>query len=407
MKFIPKKHQNFASAHYSGIHELEDYIYNTKELLDKKLPNITGKKNPDNVTIAQRKAIQSLKRSRNTITIKPADKNLGVVIMDTDDYIMQCTALLMDHNTYRLAKTYPYSEIKDSLENIISTYKDKLRHIHKHLEHYLLPPMHSSQIPKFYGISKIHKNFTRLPPMHPIVAQSNSPLTPSARFIDHVLQPLAQIYPDYIENSTSLILQLQNKFIPDNAILVTIDVTSLYPSIPQTECLQIIYEEMMAHRQLILTDPNLIIRLLHVNVNFNYFSFAGLYFQQIQGTAMGAAFSPTIANIFMSVILRNFLKSQPNQPSLLARYIDDIFLIWPEKHTLNQFLANLNCFHPNLKFTYTISESSVDFLDLTVYKGPNFNNTHKLDLKTLQKSQNLYQYLEFSSSHPRNINYPR
>ena len=40
--------------------------------------------------------------------------------------------------------------------------------------------------------------------MRPIVAHSSSPLTPSARFIDHTLQPLARSYPDYLHNSTSL-----------------------------------------------------------------------------------------------------------------------------------------------------------------------------------------------------------
>ena len=44
---------------------------------------------------------------------------------------------------------------------------------------------------------------------------------------------------------------------------------------------------------------------------------------------------------------------------------------------------------------------SADYLDLTIYKGPHFKKTHKLDLKTYQKPYNLYQYLEFSSAHPR------
>ena len=135
-----------------------------------------------------------------------------------------------------------------------------------------------------YGIPKVHKTFTRIPPMRPIIAQSGS------RFIDHVLQPLAQSY------STAL-------HCLETAVLVTVDVESLYPSIPQSECLQVVYKEMQDKRHLLMMDPNLIIRLLHLCVNFNYFQFANIFFQQIQGTAMGAAFSPTVANIFMSVVL--------------------------------------------------------------------------------------------------------
>ena len=113
-------------------------------------------------------------------------------------------------------------------------------------------------------------------------------------------------------------------------------------------------------------------RLLHVNVNYNYFTFAGFLFQQTHGTAMGAAFSPTIANIFLSVTLGKFLKTQPCQPLLFSRYIDDIFMVCPNKDTVDQLLSSLNCFHPNLHFTHTSSHMSADYLDLTIYKGPHF-----------------------------------
>ena len=402
MKFIPKTSPNPALAQYSGISTLEDYIYDTKELLDKQLPQICAP-HSDNLTPGQRKAINSLQRARTVITIKPADKNLGVVVMNTDDYMAQCTTLLKNQEVYRLAGNYPHQKLHQTIINTLVPFKEELKHINPHLYKYLLPHTNPEEIPKFYGIPKIHKKYTRLPPMRPIISQSCSPLMPSARFIDHILQPLAQSFDDYIQNSTSLILRLQDIHIPDTAVLVTIDVESLYPSIPQTECLKIVYEEMLNHRHLIITNPNLVIQLLHTNVNFNYFQFAGIHFQQIQGTAMGTAFSPTVANIFMSILIKNFLKAQSEKPLLLVRYIDDIFLIWPTKDTLNQFLVQLDNFHPNLKFTHSVSDISVNFLDLTIYKGPNFKTSHRLDLKTYQKPLNLYQYIEYTSAHPRNI----
>lgn len=159
---------------------------------------------------------------------------------------------------------------------------------------------------------------------------------------------------------------------------------------------------MQKIRHLLLVDPNLIIRLLHLCINFNYFQFAELCFQQIQGTAMGAAFSPTVANIFMSVTLRRFLNSQSHKPLVLRRYIEDIFVIWEEEDTLQEFLTNLNDFHPKIKYTHSTSTKAVDFLDL-IYKGLDFHMTNKLDLKTYQKPLNLYQYLEFTSNHPQTI----
>ena len=119
---------------------------------------------------------------------------------------------------------------------------------------------------------------------------------------------------------------------------------------------------------------------------------------------MGAPFSPTIANIFMSTILRDFLPTQHSKPLLITRYIDDIFMIWTDStDELTLFLNDLNRFHPNLHFTHQHSPSSIDFLDLTIYKGFSFAITNILDTKTFQKQLNLYQYLHFTSSHPQNI----
>ena len=161
---------------------------------------------------------------------------------------------------------------------------------------------------------------------------------------------------------------------------------------------------MCEHPHLLVFDPRLIIRLLHTNINYNYFTFADLIFQQTKGTAMGAAFSPTITNIYMSIILRDFLKTQTTQPLIITRYIDDILMIWRDTtEELNNFLTNLNSFHNNLNFTHEYSYLTIDFLDLTIYKGTHFPYTNLLDTKTFQKPQNLYQYLHYSSTHPKNI----
>ena len=89
-----------------------------------------------------------------------------------------------------------------------------------------------------------------------------------------------------------------------------------------------------------------------------------------------------------------FLHSLKKQPILLKRYIDDIFVIWPANKDLN------SNFHEKIQFTTTKSDSSVNFLDLTIFKGNDFQTTGILDIKMYEKAQNLYHYLEFSSFHP-------
>lgn len=214
-----------------------------------------------NLSKEQHVSLCRLKRLGHKITVKPADKNLGIVLMDTNDYLQQCTALLSDKTTYKLTSDYPTTEIKRTLSKILLSFKQTLESYNKRLYKYLLDQPRNTRTPQFYGIPKIHKQYSHLPPMRPIVSQTMAILTPSAKLIDHLIQPLAQSYP------TSLILTLQDLHVPDDAILVT----SLYPSIPQSECLDTIYQEMYERRDLLAPDPNLIVRLLHLNMNYNYF----------------------------------------------------------------------------------------------------------------------------------------
>ena len=117
---------------------------------------------------------------------------------------------------------------------------------------------------------------------------------------------------------------------------------------------------------------------------------------------MGAPFSPTVANIYMSIILRKFLQTQPTHPFFIRWYIDDIFIIWTDSSDkLARFLQDLNSFHTSLHFTHQLSHQSIDFLDLTIYKGFTFPFTNLLETKTYQKQLNMYQYLYYTSIHPQ------
>ena len=290
IKFLPREKTMHMEDKFSGIGRIEQYIEGTKQIINENCQQIL-KQNTSNITKTEFTALKQLKRSRSELTIKPADKNLGIVLLDADDYIKQCMLILSDTRTYRQAHTYPTERIRQQLTNTLVNFKSQIYNYDKRLYEYLQPKK-KHQIPQLYGLPKIHKQFNHLPPLRPIISHCNSLLNPTARLLDHCLQPIAQSYLDYLHNSTTLSLILQELNVPDDAYLVSIDVVSLYPSIPQTECLQAIYDQMHQRRHLLLLNPNLLIQLLHINVNYNYFEYGPLTFQQIHGTAMGTAFSP-------------------------------------------------------------------------------------------------------------------
>ena len=83
---------------------------------------------------------------------------------------------------------------------------------------------------------------------------------------------------------------------------------------------------------------------------------------------------------------------------LYKRFIDDIFAIWyGPKGTLLEFRDALNNESDRIKFTYYISDSSISFLDLFLYKDTSSN---VLQFSTFQKPLNKYLYIPYESFHP-------
>lgn len=71
--------------------------------------------------------------------------------------------------------------------------------------------------------------------------------------------------------------------------------------------------------------------------------------------------------------------------------IDDVFCIWDaDVDSLNQFVFGINRLKPRLRFTAEISTQEAVFLDLRIYKGPDFDTTHKLSTDIYYKNINTF-----------------
>ena len=141
-----------------------------------------------------------------------------------------------------------------------------------------------------------------------------------------------------------------------------------------------------------------VIDILSLILNKNSFTFNNEHFLQIHGTAMGSPMAPTYANIFMAILERKLLNEAPQGliPIEWIRFIDDIFAIWTHGiEKLQKFLSYINNFHPTIKFDYTYSYKSVNFLDTTVYINP--NNKLESDLYINQLTE-LYYYTKTPST---------
>jgi len=84
---------------------------------------------------------------------------------------------------------------------------------------------------------------------------------------------------------------------------------------------------------------------------------------------MGSPIAPLMADVCMNYVIDQALAVTPQQfqPELLCRYVDDIFLLFPDCTSLNRFFHNINNVHTNIKFTKEMEiNNCLSFLDVLV-----------------------------------------
>ena len=145
-----------------------------------------------------------------------------------------------------------------------------------------------------------------------------------------------------------------------------------------------------------------ILKLLQICLENNDFTFNNEWFLQTWGTAMGKKFAPNYANIFLAQWEKYALRKCSKIPQCFFRFLDDIFIIWPHTHKEFEDLFDiLNNHHPTIKLKSSISKDSIDFLDLTIFKGPQFYEMGQLDTKVYFKPTDTHELLHKKSYHPK------
>ena len=183
--------------------------------------------------------------------------------------------------------------------------------------------------------------------------------------------------------------------LPENSLLVTLDVSSLYTNIPNHEGIQAVADHIRRDPDKRNIGP-FIIRLLKLVLHSMNFEFNGDHYLQIGGTAMGTALAPNYANLFMDRFETKALAGWDKKPKVWLRFIDDIFMIWEHGlENLQEFIDYLNNIHPTIKFTSEHSCEKIAFLDTTVKIDTDFT----LFTTLYEKPTDTHLYLHYTSSH--------
>ena len=207
----------------------------------------------------------------------------------------------------------------------------------------------------------------------------------------------------YIKDTTQFINSIEGTRIPQNAVLVSMDVTSLYTNIPQEEGITTICHAYDTFYKGTPPIPTHYLReMLRLILQENSFQFNGKDFLQTHGTAMGTKTAVSFANIFMAKIETAIIDQHSTKPLVWKGYIDDVFSLWyTNREEINNFIEHANNYHPTIKFTADISDKEIIFLDTCIYKGARFEKESILGTRTFFKPTETFQYTHFNLSPTR------
>ena len=401
------------------------------------MPPHTMRTQAHNLSKAAQNALDQILQDQD-ITIVPADKNLGPVILDTTAYVQATASLLTQDSNFREVNI-SFMKYKQLILRLTQVTLDptwagwtKLdtqisRHLINYIHHCI---QRAEKIPTFYSVPKIHKTPLKF---RPIVPGKGTLLEPLAKIADFFLQPQVVKMNTYIKNSFEFLGALKTTLshtdiFPEyakpnyQAWIFTSDVVNLYPSIPIAQALQSVYQSSAQ-----TPDTALLVNTLAtITLEHNVVTLLGKTYRQISGVATGSPLAPTAANLFLSQ-LEDPILLQFIHHVWMKRYIDDIFGIFVGTKTQrNKFISTLSHANKAITFEWKWYELPIMHTDISplpgnsipysakavfldteiqltglVYKQGRLHLRPNVWHSPYQKEANNYVYLTPSSCHPR------
>ena len=324
-----------------------------------------------NISDSELKALQELiiMQRIGQIVIKPCDKGAGIIILNHKDYVKAC----MDHLSseqinqngtrrkfYRKVENSKLLDIKNKIINIVQEgYDNKI--LTK--QEYEAMTDIGENPGKFYCTFKVHKQHDEgtTPPVRPISSESGSIYENIGQYLEYHIKDITKEYPAYLQDTMDFLHNIEtiNEGVPLplNAILVTMDVSSLFTVIPQEEGAECL-EQKLNMRENQQVPTSFLMRILNICNEYNIFQFNGELYQQEIGSGMGARPTSPYANNFMAIkidpeiwrIAQDLGSDGSMSLKMLKPFLDDLFMIFVgSTNKLHEFFNKLNQIHSSIK----------------------------------------------------------
>lgn len=334
---------------------------------------------------------QRFLKEHPSLLVLQSDKGNVTVIMQKTTYVDLANQLLLDDKYYKILNRDPTLTLQNKSNQIIKEFSNKgyitSEEAKKLFEYNTIPAL-------FYGLPKIHKPTLSL---RPIVSSINTPTSNLSVFASKVLSAsLDNNNRYYVKDSFQAAMVLNNFQLPENYVIISLDIVSLFSNIPTELAVNIIdnkWDKIQPHTKVRKDD---FLRLLRFIFSSCYFSFDNKIYNVTWGCPMGSSLSPVIARIVTDHLLDEIIQQLPFNVPLIKKYVDDIVMFVPA-HLTDFTLDVFNNHNEHIKFTIEKeNNNSVPFLDTKLIRTS--ENTIILDWYRKPMCSN--RFINFQSIHP-------
>jgi len=200
--------------------------------------------------------------------------------------------MLKDLTTYEIISRNPVKSVEQKFNNILKRWFT--------LDYISKQELYSSKssdcsLPKAYGLSKIHKKNI---PFRIIMSLINSTLYSFANYLHKILHKSLPLSNSHVKNSFELYNILQGKKIPENHVLMSLNIISLFTNILLELVIEGINSRWHIQEETKISKMEFTIAVQFI-LSSTFFTFNNVIYKQIFGIAMGSPLSLILADIVM------------------------------------------------------------------------------------------------------------
>jgi hypothetical protein len=373
--------------------------------------------------------IRTMKKDGNELMIINSDKGNKTVVMLKSQYDRLVSELLEDTTTYEKMDYDPTRQIEKRINDAIEDIHKRGR-IDDTTRKKLI--INNSQPPLLYVLPKVHKipngasleEINRSLKGRPVVSSIGSATYDLSKYISSILN--ASYDSKYnVKNSFELVEKLKHVTIPDDFMMVSFDVVSLFTSVPVQLILESVKKRWEDISKNTTIDKQSFLKILTLVLRTGYFKINDKYYMQRKGTGIGVPGSSVTVDLVMEDLLDGIMDELGYDPLICVKYVDDLLFIIPKEEVENT-LTILNGYNRCLKFTMEPEVSGrLPYLDVELLKQGdgkiltkwyckpmasnrllNFKSNHQLKQKLNVASNLMKRICELTTINPPRDNLP-